>query len=111
MLPKDGDDFFYIFLAQEALVLDLFKMLAGIDKEDIDIQIQGNILRVIYDKPKTELDSKFYHRGIAKRAFNLGWKIDSKFQLSKAEASFENGLLRIGIPFSKGSELKTLKIK
>jgi len=66
---------------------------------------------VVYDKPKSELDSKFYHRGIAKRAFNLGWKIDSKFQLSKADASFENGLLRISIPFSKGSELKTLKIK
>jgi|TARA_B110000902_G_scaffold97691_1_gene115494 HSP20 family protein len=83
----------------------------GIAKEDIDIQIQGNILRVIYDKPKTDVDSNYYHRGIAKRAFNLGWKIDSKFQLSKADASFENGLLRISIPFSKGSELKTLKIK
>ena len=83
----------------------------GIAKEDIDIQIQGNILRVIYDKPKTDVDSNYYHRGIAKRAFNLGWKIDSKFQLSKADASFKNGLLRIGIPFSKGSELKTLQIK
>lgn len=83
----------------------------GIDKEDIEIQIQGNILRVIYDKPKTEDTTTFIHRGIAKRAFNLGWKIDSKFQLSKAEATFENGLLRIGIPYSKGSELKTLKIK
>lgn len=83
----------------------------GIDKEDIEIQIQGNILRVIYDKPKEENTTNYIHRGIAKRAFNLGWKIDSKFNLNKADANFVNGLLKITIPFSKGSELKTLKIK
>ena len=84
----------------------------GIGKEDIEIQIQGNVLRVVYEKPKSdELNSNFIHKGIAKRAFNLGWKIDSKFNLNKAEANFENGLLKITIPYSKGSELKTLKIK
>ncbi len=83
----------------------------GIGKEDIEIQIQGNILRVVYDKPKNEDTTNFIHKGIAKRAFNLGWKIDSKFNLNKAEANFENGLLKITIPYSKGSELKTLKIK
>ena len=83
----------------------------GIGKEDIEIQIQGNILRVDYDKPKNEDTTNFIHKGIAKRAFNLGWKIDSKFNLNKAEANFENGLLKITIPYSKGSELKTLKIK
>ena len=83
----------------------------GIGKEDIEIQIQGNILRVVYDKPKNEDTTNFIHKGIAKRAFNLGWKIDSKFNLNKAEANFENGLLKITMPYSKGSELKTLKIK
>ena len=83
----------------------------GIEKKDIEIQIQGNILRVIYDKPKPELDSKYYHRGIAKRGFNLGWKIDNKFNLNKATATFENGLLKVEIPHAKGSELKTLQIK
>lgn len=82
----------------------------GINKEEIEIQIQGNILRVIYNKPIAD-ETKYYHRGIAKRGFNLGWKIDNKFNLSKAEATFVNGLLRVEIPFSKGSELKTLKIK
>ena len=44
----------------------------GIGKEDIEIQIQGNILRVVYDKPKNEDTTNFIHKGIAKRAFNLG---------------------------------------
>ena len=89
----------------------------GIPKEDLEIQIQDNILRVNYDKAKADesccggdCQCDYIHRGIAKRSFNLGWKIDSKFNLSKADADFKDGLLKIDIPFAKGSELKTLKI-
>ena len=82
----------------------------GISKEDIEILIEGNIIRVNYDKPKEDDLGEFIHKGIAKRSFNLGWKIDSKFDLSKAKAEFVDGLLTVTIPFAKGSELKTLKI-
>ena len=82
----------------------------GISKEDIQIQTQNNTLRVNYDKSKAEESRDFIHKGIARRSFNLGWKIDSKFNLSKATAEFKNGLLSIVIPFAKGSEPKTLKI-
>ena len=82
----------------------------GISKEDIEILIEGNIIRVNYERPKEELEDVFIHKGIAKRSFNLGWKIDSKSNLSKATAEFKNGLLVIEIPFAKGSEPKTLKI-
>jgi len=82
----------------------------GISKDDIEILIEGNIIRVNYERPKEELEDVFIHKGIAKRSFNLGWKIDSKFNLGKATAEFKNGLLVITIPFAKGSEPKTLKI-
>jgi len=82
----------------------------GISKEDIEILIEGNIIRVNYNKPEEEDLGEFIYKGIAKRSFNLGWKIDSKFDLSKAEAKFKNGLLKVVIPFAKGSEPKTLKI-
>ena len=82
----------------------------GISKDDIEILIEGNIIRVNYDKPTEEDLGEFIYKGIAKRSFNLGWKIDSKFNLSKAVAEFKNGLLKVVIPFAKGSEPKTLKI-
>ena len=82
----------------------------GISKEDIEILIEGNIIRVNYNKPDEEDLGEFIYKGIAKRSFNLGWKIDSKFYLSKAKAEFKNGLLKVVIPFAKGSEPKTLKI-
>ena len=88
----------------------------GISKEDLKIETQDNILRINYDKSKDSSccevnDCDYIHRGIARRSFNLGWKIDSKFDLKKADAEFKHGLLKIIIPFSKGSELKTLQIK
>jgi len=97
-----------IYTTDTELVFDI--AATGIAKEDLEIQTQNNTLRVNYNKSKDEDTIDYIHKGIAKRSFNLGWKIDSKFELSKAKASFENGLLSIAIPFAKGSELKTLKI-
>ena len=98
-----------IYTTETSLVFDI--ACTGISKDDIEIQTQDNILRINYDKSKEEDKSVDYiHKGIAKRSFNLGWKIDSKFDLSKAKADFKDGLLKIEIPFAKGSELKTLKI-
>lgn len=92
----------------------------GIDKKDLEILVEGQTLRVNYDKnvktteeEEEEEDSKleYLYRGIAQRSFNLGWKIDSKFDISKATPSFNNGLLTIFIPFTEGKGIKTLKIK
>ena len=78
--------------------------------KNIEIIIDGNIIRVNYNKPKDEDPRDFVLKGIAQRSFNLGWKIDSKFELRKAKADFVNGLLRVSIPYAKGMETKTLKI-
>lgn len=99
-----------IYTTDKSLVFDI--ACTGISKDDLEIQTQSNTLRVNYDKTKNQVSQVDYiHKGIAKRSFNLGWKIDSKFDLSKADAQFKDGLLRIEIPFAKGSELKTLTIK
>ena len=99
-----------LYQTESGLTFDI--ACTGISKDEIEILIQDNVLRVNYDKSKTEeKEVDYIHRGIAKRSFNLGWKIDSKFNLNKADAEFKDGLLTITIPYSKGSELKTLKIK
>ena len=98
-----------IYTNDKGLIFDV--ACTGIAKEDIEILLQDNVLRINYTKSKEEEDVDYIHKGIAKRSFNFGWKIDSKFDLSKAVAKFENGLLTIGVPFAKGSELKTLQIK
>ena len=91
----------------------------GIDKKDLEILIEGQTLRVNYEKKQDVLEQKailaskqeYLYKGIAKRSFNLGWKIDPKFDLAKAIPTFENGLLEITIPYLEGKGVKTLKIK
>jgi HSP20 family molecular chaperone IbpA len=97
-----------IYERDNGLGLDI--ACTGISKDDIQILVEGNIIRVNYDKPKEDDLGEYIHRGIAKRSFNLGWKIDSQFNLGKATAEFKNGLLQVIIPFAKGSEPRTLKI-
>ena len=99
-----------IYISEKGLSFDI--ACTGIKKEEIELLIQDNHLKINYNKPKEDpVDKDYIHRGIAKRSFNLGWKIDSKFDLTKASASFTDGLLAIQVPFSKGSELKKLQIK
>ena len=84
----------------------------GLSKDDVNIDIEGDILRISYDKNAENVEDKqYYSRGIAKRSFNLGYKIAQRFDLGVAEAKMENGLLTIHIPFTKESKPKSLKIK
>lgn len=84
----------------------------GISKEAIEVKIQNDIIHFIHDKEKSPepKNRKYITRGIAKRSFNLGYKVSSKFDLSKAKASFLDGLLVVLIPFSTESKTKVLKI-
>jgi len=101
-----------IYETKDGLVIEV--ACTGISKEDIDISIAGNELRFSYDKdndPIGETDHHYLYKGIAKRSFNLGYKIAPKFDLSKANAEMENGLLTLRIPLAKEAMPKTLKIK
>ena len=82
----------------------------GLTKKDVELNIEGDILKISYTK-EDEPTKTYIHKGIAKRSFNLGYKIASKFDLSNAEAEMEHGLLKIAVPFAEESKPKTLKIK
>ena len=85
----------------------------GLSKEDVSINIEGDILRVIYEKDgDNEIDvTNFIHKGIARRSFNLGYKVSSRFDLQNADAQMINGLLTISIPFAEQAKPKALAIK
>ena len=85
----------------------------GLTKEDINISIEGDVLKVSYKKEDSdESKRKFFHRGITRKSFDLGYRIPlSKYDLSLADAEMENGLLRIDIPIAEQAKPKTLTIK
>ena len=86
----------------------------GLTKEDVSINIEGDILRVSYEKGDDEPTNRDYHyQGIAKRAFNFGYKVNSRFNLSAVNAKMDNGLLNVTIPYSPHvvTKPKTITIK
>ena len=86
----------------------------GLDKSDVDITIEGDILKISYDKGEektSDSSRRFYHSGIKKSSFNFGWKVARRFELAKANAEMNNGLLIIAVPYANESKPKSLKIK
>jgi len=83
----------------------------GIPKEAIEVRLEGDMITFTYDKDKTpEPERNYIHRGIAKRSFNLAYKLGTKFTPNKAIANFNDGLLIVTVPFAKEAAPKVLKI-
>lgn len=85
----------------------------GLDKKDIDIDINSNVLTISYQKDelKKEKDVEYIHNGISRRSFNLAWRISDKCDLSKTTASLDKGLLKVKIPYASEKQNKQLTVK
>jgi HSP20 family protein len=88
----------------------------GLDKEELDIIIDSETLRVAYRKPQSEEDDerneyRYFQRSIKKASFDIAWKISSKFDLAKLEAKLDKGLLTLDVPFAKENKPKKVTIK
>ena len=100
-----------IYEDKEGLHFDI--ACTGLTKKQIELKVEDDVLRVIYTKKDDddEKDLHIYHSGIAKRSFNIGWKIARRFSLPEIEASMKDGLLKLFIPFTPESKAKTISIK
>ena len=85
--------------------------VVGLDKEDIQILIESDTLRITHDKQIDEVERSYLQKGITRRSFDLAWKVASKFELSELEASLDKGLLVIDVPYSESKAPKKIEIK
>ena len=98
-----------IYEANDGLNIDI--ACVGLTKKDIEITVEGDILKVEYNRDKSKHDENYVHRNIAKRSFNLGWRISRRFDLNKLNAKLENGLLHLFAPLTEDNKPKTVTIK
>ena len=82
----------------------------GLDSKDIDIQIDGDQLRIKYEKPQLEYEDSIIYKGIKKSSFDLTWKISTKFDLSQLKAALDKGLLTLDIPIAEGKAIRKIEI-
>tara|TARA_R100000315_G_C5224344_1_gene135679 strand:- start:1082 stop:1441 length:360 start_codon:yes stop_codon:yes gene_type:complete len=104
-----------VYTKENELCFDI--ACVGLDKKDINIQTEGNTLKVSYKKPSVESNSsddeahEYIHKGITRKSFDMGWKISAKYNLSGILAGMKNGLLTIRIPVAKEALPKIVTIK
>ena len=101
-----------IYEDKDGLFFDI--ACTGLTKKQVKVDIEDDILRVSYNKKDKDGIAEtihLYHAGIAKRSFNLGWKIARRFDLTKIEGSMKDGLLKLFIPLTPESKSKTVSIK
>lgn len=85
--------------------------VVGLDQEDIEILVEGDTLRITHDRKKADDIRPYIQKGIARRSFDLAWKVTSKFDLNNLEATMDKGLLILNIPLSENRTLKRVEIK
>jgi HSP20 family molecular chaperone IbpA len=82
----------------------------GLEEKDIEILVEGEQLRIKYEKPGSPQEAPIY-KGIKRSSFDLTWKISSKFDLSQLEAALDKGLLTLNIPVAEGKAKRKIEIK
>jgi HSP20 family molecular chaperone IbpA len=100
-----------IYETENGLCFEL--AVVGLDKEDLEILVEADTLRVTHEGRNDDENEiiNYIARGIARRSFDLAWKVASKFELSKLTAKMDKGLLIIDIPYSELKAPKKISIK
>lgn len=85
--------------------------LVGAKKDDINVSVAGNDLAIKYHPPDLQNGVHYINRSISRKGFELTWRINQKFDISKLETSLGEGLLRIEIPYAQELLPKSVEIK
>lgn len=98
-------------LENETGSLVLHMAVAGYDPKDISIITEdGSILVEGKSKEKNDAYTVLV-KGIKGSTFKTRYPIPTKFDLSKLEAKFENGILELKIPVAEERKPKKVEIK
>lgn len=82
--------------------------LPGIDKKDIDVNVEEDRIEIKAKKEKeTEIKKKdFYRKERAYGDFYRALPLPVSIKPDKAKAKFDNGVLKVILPKAKGKEVK-----
>ena len=87
--------------------------LPGIEKEDIEVNISGNLLTVKGEKKKEgEIKEENYYRlERSYGSFSRTVELPKEVQIEQARASFKNGVLEIRLPKTEEAKKKEIKVR
>ncbi|RJQ35131.1 Hsp20/alpha crystallin family protein [Candidatus Parcubacteria bacterium] len=86
--------------------------LAGIKPEDVDIKVHDDVLTIEGQRQtSSEIDEKnYYRKEVRSGSFHRSIVLPTSVQADKAQAEFENGLLKIVLPKEEKEQARSIKI-
>jgi HSP20 family molecular chaperone IbpA len=85
--------------------------LAGYSPEDITITTEDSRIVVEGKAQSHNEDYEYRQQDIKQSSFKQGFPVSTKFDLTKLEAEFKNGILKLILPVSEERKPKQVKIK
>ena len=83
--------------------------LAGVTKEDLEINLEDGKLTISHDPEETQVDVEYLHKGIAQRKFRRVWTLSDDVVVNGAQ--MENGMLYVELERIVPEEKKARSIK
>ncbi len=100
-----------VYQTKDAVVVET--PLAGIDPEDVEVQIEDDVLTINgKTERQSEVDEKnFYRKEVRYGSFHRSVRLPAAVLGNKAEAKSENGMLKITVPKAAEAKAKAIKVK
>lgn len=96
----------------KGITLECFVPFASRDDVNITLDPVMNSIRIEVEAHQGEDENVEYHlKEISRTSMKRTFILDKRFDISKAEGSFEGSVLKIVVPYGKDSEKKTLTLK
>jgi molecular chaperone IbpA len=83
--------------------------LAGVTKEDLEINLEDGQLTISHDPEETQSEVEYLHKGIAQRKFKRTWTLSDDVVVKGAQ--MENGMLYVELERIVPEEKKARTIK
>lgn len=91
--------------------IEIQAALPGINKEDLDVTINNQTLTIRASrKEEKQEEGKYFRREISRGEFQRILSLPDNVDNDKANASFENGMLKITVPKTEKRKRKSIKI-
>ena len=99
-----------VFLTEESLVIQV--EVAGMVREDLSLKAEGNRLRVQGNRDHDERPTqcKFILMEINYGSFQFYIDLPGGYNLHKAKAIYQNGILRISVPIASHADSENIDV-
>jgi HSP20 family protein len=87
--------------------------MPGINKEDVDISLEGDILTLKAEKKEEEVteEADYYAREVRYGNYSRSVKLPFRINNEKIEATLENGVLELKLPKAEEAKPKKIEVK